>query len=271
MKSERKLTSFDKVAKRYSKDVIPYRYPQYLTMIHLLELGGSEQVLDIGSGPGIMSLELAKLIPKGYLKGGDISEPMVALASENARRLGVSNAEFMVEDALNLSFPDETFDVIISSNAFPWVSDRKKFLKEVFRTLKPGGKFGLVSLADTVYQEFADALTAIAHNYDDRIPSGPDFSVAGARVFTQQNLANFVRENGFEILRSFRFSAEEPISPEKYLNRVNSIVNENYLDDLEPDEKTQARADIIEALNQLFGDKLVITESSIFVLARRTE
>jgi ubiquinone/menaquinone biosynthesis C-methylase UbiE len=72
---------------------------------------------------------------------------MLARASENALLAGVDNATFQESSAEQLPFPDNSFEVLISNGVFNLVVDKVKALGEVYRVLKPGGRF---MLADQV-------------------------------------------------------------------------------------------------------------------------
>ncbi len=93
-------------------------------------------VLDVGCGIGGSSRVLAKNY--GFdVTGVTISPGQV----ERATRLtpeGVS-AKFLVDDAMALSFPDESFDVVWSLEAGPHMPDKAIFARELLRVLKPGG------------------------------------------------------------------------------------------------------------------------------------
>ena len=107
-----------------------------------------EAILDIGCGAGVDSIIAAKLAgPSGAVTGIDLVPEMLARASENARLAGVDNVTFQESSAEQLPFPDNSFDVVISNGVFNLVVDKVKALGEVFRVLKPGGRF---MLADQV-------------------------------------------------------------------------------------------------------------------------
>lgn len=264
-----KTHSFNQVAADYSQKVAPFRFSQFLTLIHELDLFGDEKVLDIGSGPGELSMEIAKrLADGGFLQGVDLSPQMVALAKRIAEQQERKNVAFATGDALDLKFEENSFDVIVSSNAFPWVPDRQKFLKEVLRVLKPGGRFGLVALSSSCYQEFFHAFTRVATGNPDLFPNERPHDSMGARLHTPKELSELVEEAGLKVIKRFAASTEEPIEPAAYIERVDSIVGENYLDHLNDNgQRTKARKLILEALKS--EADLNITESSAFVLARK--
>ena len=265
-----KINSFNPVAKAYSQTVAPYRFSQFLTLVHELKLKGNEKVLDIGSGPGELSMQIVqRLNAGGFLYGIDLSSKMIQLARETASKSGYSNTFFQVGDALNMEFEDNTFDIVVSSNAFPWVPNRNRFLQEVLRVLKPGGRFGLVALSNKCYKEFTEAFKKITKDNPGFFPNGKPFEIMGAKLHSLLELKNFVSKNGFMIDKYFQLSTEEPIKADEYLKRVNAIVNENYLDYLENNgHRQKIRNQVFQALQNKNGN-LKITESSVFILAQK--
>ncbi len=111
-------------------------------------LRAGEAVLDLGCGAGVDAIMAALMAgPSGTVTGLDLVPEMLARAQENARLAGVAPIEFREGSAEALPFPDNTFHVVISNGVFNLVVDKPKALHEVFRVLKPGGRF---MLADQV-------------------------------------------------------------------------------------------------------------------------
>lgn len=91
------------------------------------------KVLDIASGDGFGSKILAD---NAYLVVGvDIDENIIAQAQNN---YSLKNTLYLQSDAINLLFPDNTFDAIVSMETIEHVN-AKKFLFEITRVLKPKG------------------------------------------------------------------------------------------------------------------------------------
>jgi arsenite methyltransferase len=111
---------------------------------------GSERVLDIGCGRGLMLIGAAKRLTTGRATGIDIwqaedlsgNKPEATL--DNARREGVADrVEVKTADMRKIPFPDGTFDVAVSSAAIHNLyaaGDRAEAIAEVARVLKPGGQ-----------------------------------------------------------------------------------------------------------------------------------
>jgi phosphatidylethanolamine/phosphatidyl-N-methylethanolamine N-methyltransferase len=95
-------------------------------------------ILDLAAGTGLLTLEIASRAQKVY--GLDISAAMLEQAQIKARARQLTNVEFRVGDACQLSFAAETFDVVVISNALHVMLEPERVLTEVHRVLKPDGR-----------------------------------------------------------------------------------------------------------------------------------
>jgi SAM-dependent methyltransferase len=96
-------------------------------------------VLDVGCGPGSITIELAKAVSPGTVLGIDIDPPAVEKARTSAADAGVSNISFEVEDAAALPFADDSFDAACAASTFQWLKRPDRVAREVLRVLRPGG------------------------------------------------------------------------------------------------------------------------------------
>ncbi|MDH4184564.1 MAG: arsenite methyltransferase [Nitrospinota bacterium] len=101
-----------------------------------------DTVLDLGSGGGIDCFIAAnKVGPKGKVIGVDMTPQMLALARRNAAEGGYTNVEFREGTIENLPVDDSSVDVIISNCVINLSADKEKVFRDMYRALKPGGKF----------------------------------------------------------------------------------------------------------------------------------
>ena len=93
------------------------------------------RVLDVGTGSGVIALALAKEFPEAKISGVDISEDALALARENAERLGLNDrVRFKKSDLLQDI--GETFDLIVANLPYIAAQDRHTLSREVLRDPK---------------------------------------------------------------------------------------------------------------------------------------
>ncbi len=111
----------------------------------VVELAGSsagERVLDVGCGPGSLTVALkASVGPSGSVHGVDASPEMIEVARRNASKAG-AEVNFQVGLGEALPFPDGTFDLVVSQLAIHHLPDDLKpsAFGEMHRVLKPGGR-----------------------------------------------------------------------------------------------------------------------------------
>lgn len=99
-----------------------------------IKLKGNETVLDLGCGDGILSKQIANLVPKGKVLGIDSSEGMISVA----KKIESNNLSFQRMD-INLINFKEQFDLIFSNATLHWIKDHEKLLMNCYKALKPGG------------------------------------------------------------------------------------------------------------------------------------
>ena len=99
-------------------------------------------VVDIGCGAGMDLLLAAKSAgPRGRAIGIDMTEAMAEKARASARAAALDNVEVRLGDAMSLPLEDASADVVISNGVLNLTSDKAVAFGEVFRVLKPGGRF----------------------------------------------------------------------------------------------------------------------------------
>ncbi|KAI0874025.1 methyltransferase type 11 [Hypoxylon argillaceum] len=112
-------------------------------MLPLLKPG--MRILDVGCGPGTITLGLAAHVPDGDVVGLDASSSAIETARESCKQRGITNTSFLVGDVLKLPFDDDSFDVVHAHQVLGHLPGGEgdpgpvKGLREMRRVCKPGG------------------------------------------------------------------------------------------------------------------------------------
>ncbi|KAI8623812.1 ubiE/COQ5 methyltransferase [Xylariaceae sp. FL1651] len=112
------------------------------------------RILDVGCGPGSITIDLAQLVPQGSVVGIDAVEDVLSQARSLARERGVeANLTFQRHDANELPFADGTFDIVFCHQVLQHVRHPAAVLKEMARVARRDG--GIVAARDADYKTFA--------------------------------------------------------------------------------------------------------------------
>jgi arsenite methyltransferase len=99
-------------------------------------------IIDIGCGAGTDLLLAANAVgPQGRAIGVDMTDSMLRKAKAAAAEAGISNVELRRGDALELPVESASVDVVISNGVLNLAPDKRRAFSEVFRVLRPGGRF----------------------------------------------------------------------------------------------------------------------------------
>ena len=108
------------------------------------DLAEGETVLDLGSGGGIdVLLSAHRVGPTGFVYGLDMTDEMLELARENARKAEATNIEFLKGLIEDVPLADASVDVVISNCVINLSTDKSRVIREMFRVLRPGGRIGI--------------------------------------------------------------------------------------------------------------------------------
>jgi ubiquinone/menaquinone biosynthesis C-methylase UbiE len=126
---------YDEHARRFMMPI----YRRFAAKAAKVNLPG-KRVLDIGTGSGLLAIELAKAHPDWQIIGTDISEEMLKLARENAAREGLANRiDFRKYSAGDLPFDDGFFSLAASNASLHLWTEPLKIFEEIERVTAPGG------------------------------------------------------------------------------------------------------------------------------------
>jgi ubiquinone/menaquinone biosynthesis C-methylase UbiE len=114
-------------------------------------LGPGQRLLDVGCGPGNLSLDLAARVAPGHVVGMDVAGPVLSGAEADRKAAGVADVAFARGDVYDLPFGDGAFDVVHAHQVLQHLADPVAALVEMRRVLPPGG---LLAVRDSDYSAF---------------------------------------------------------------------------------------------------------------------
>lgn len=160
-------------------------------MLELLDLDAGDSVLSIGCGPGYEPAAIAEAVGgDGRVHGIDNSEDVLAMAEDHCADL--SHVTFDLADATDLPVSDDSFDAAVASLVYEYSPHVDDAVAELYRTLLPGGRAGLVS---------TDWNSTVWHSTDadrmDRVIDAWKDMYAHPRLGSQ--LTSYLREVGFTV------------------------------------------------------------------------
>jgi ubiquinone/menaquinone biosynthesis C-methylase UbiE len=142
-------------------------------------------IVDLGTGPGLLAVELHKLWPRARIIGVDPSSEMLRIARRNAGEAGMPVFEARLGTAEEIPLASGCADLVVSQSSFHEWEDPQKGLGEVFRILKPGGSLILKDYDGAWLSPWKRKLLGRFHHLE-------------MFRFTFQQVADLLKEAGFE-------------------------------------------------------------------------
>ncbi|MBI0576141.1 demethylmenaquinone methyltransferase [Neobacillus cucumis] len=143
-KEQRVHKVFEKISDNYDKMNSVISFQQHIkwrkdTMNRMKVKPGSK-ALDVCCGTGDWTIALAEAVgPSGEVVGLDFSKNMLKVGQEKVNHLGLNQVKLIHGNAMELPFPDQSFDYVTIGFGLRNVPDYLQVLKEMNRVLKPGG------------------------------------------------------------------------------------------------------------------------------------
>lgn len=186
-----------------------------LLVSRFLELGANGRILDLGTGPAHIPIELARRSGRVIVEALDAASEMLAIARRNVAAAGLSHRIGLVlGDAKRLPYEDASFDAVLSNSIVHHLPDPRPFFAEIARVVKPGGAILLRDLRRPWDESELDRIVAErAAGADPRQRALFRDSLHAA--FSVSEIASMLRETGLSDLRVYansdrHWTAERP-------------------------------------------------------------
>ncbi len=163
----------------------------------LAPLESGAVIVDLGTGPGILAIELHKLWPQAKIIGVDLSSDMLEIARKNADEAGMSDFETRLGKAEEIPIESNSVSLVVTQSSFHEWEDPRQGLSEIFRILKPGGSLMLKDynrdwLSGWRRSLLKFLLAMVGESYEDHV---------GMFKFTFDQVADLLREAGFDEIK----------------------------------------------------------------------
>jgi ubiquinone/menaquinone biosynthesis C-methylase UbiE len=164
-----------------------------------IETTDQASILDAGAGRGYISFLLAARNPKATVTGIDYSPMQVRAAERLCRKRKIQNCSFRRGNAMAIGFRDDVFDAAVSVGSIKHWPDGRQGVKEICRTLKPGG---WMVISETDQEASDEAIWQFVRRFsiwfiwDGLLFWGLRHVVFG-QSYTEKGLETLVREAGF--------------------------------------------------------------------------
>ncbi len=161
-------------------------------------LKSGQDLLDVGCGPGTITIDLADRVAPGRVVGIDAEAEVIMQAEDLRGRRGTSNVTFATGDVYALGFDDASFGVVHAHQVLQHLTDPRAALREMHRVMSPSG---ILAVRDSDYAAFAwapadphlDRWLQLYHQMTTR---------NGVEADAGRNLLGWVRAAGFTDIRA---------------------------------------------------------------------
>ena len=178
-------------------------------------------VLDLGSGPGFIAEKLLEMLPSSSITCLDIDPSLIADAQAYLQDKGGDRVRFVVASVTETTLPDDSFDFVYARLLFQHLPDPVRAAKEVWRILKPGGKF--------VIYDIDDAMSGVT---SPEIPEWPTILERFAQVQAAQGGNRYI---GRELWRVLDAAGFRNLDLEVTATHSDALGIEPFLPQMDPD------------------------------------
>ncbi|MCB0569755.1 MAG: methyltransferase domain-containing protein [Phaeodactylibacter sp.] len=225
------------------------------------------QALNLGTGEGDYDSMIAGFC--GHLQACDINEQDIQFAA--SLNTGVPNLEYRIEDALALSFADNTFGLLISVDVIEHVGRPERMVEEIGRVLKPGG-IALVTFPSLEFPFTYDPVNRFLSYFTDKKIAQGAYAFGHEYLVSPADFRSWALKNGLEVVREQNLSGYLIGFLEMYWTGIiQRLFKANAANLSEQDSKKSAlRPSTKEPLLAGLTDSIIRLDTALFGRSRRS-
>lgn len=151
-------------------------------LVELLDLRPEARVADLGCGPGVVSVELARAVPRGFVFAVDVEPAQLDRLNARLTREGCNNVVPVLCTVDDARLPPGSVDCIVIVDTYHHFSDRVAYLKRLLPSLAPGGRVANIDFKDGELPEGPPASHKVP-----RATMESEFRAAGLRLVREEH------------------------------------------------------------------------------------
>jgi ubiquinone/menaquinone biosynthesis C-methylase UbiE len=258
--------------KKWDTMTMDFLKPMGDVIIHAIRPSGNQHILDIAAGTGEPGLTIASMIKAGKVTITDLSEDMLNIAREKANMRDIENISTKACDVCDLPFDDNSFDAISCRFGFMFFPDMQLAANELFRVLKPGGRFA-TSVWDGPDKNFwVTAMMGTINKHMELPPPSPE--APGMFRCAKPGLMKTIFEKA-----GFKNIIEQPVTTK--LNTGSADTYWNFLTEVgapivaalsKADEKTKdnIKKEVFDLLHSKYPDTVALEGAAIVISGEKS-
>jgi ubiquinone/menaquinone biosynthesis C-methylase UbiE len=240
--------TFDDVSRRYDEN--RFFAISAAKMAELAPSADGLRILDISTGTGAVAIEIAGKHQDTSIEAIDLSQGMLEIAQSKARVKGIANIAFRQCDVDNMTYGNETFDIVTCGYGLFFYPDMEATYKTICKTIKPGGMFIFSSFTEEAFNPHAELFLARLENeYNVEPPSR-----LRERLKSKRQIEELVATCTFNSLDIFHEPIRHPISSTEWWSLVNSAGFKSLLDELDQQQLERFKQAHLEDIQGLSDD-----------------
>jgi SAM-dependent methyltransferase len=169
---------------------------------------------------------------------------------------------------LKLAYPDESFDLVVSSCPIYRVGDLRQYFQEVGRVLAQKGKLIVVMQPSEACEDVLLALRLVQKQYPKLFKGSVDHA-AGFSVRTKAEIIDSIRSNGFLVTDDSRLRYRERFTPQSYASHVAAMAGDGYLEGVPTYLREDVRTVFAREASRLYGPGPTVKDCAMIVFATK--